>query len=674
MSFLGSVSALRYIYSGSGTGAQKIFWEDDSPLSSTEFTALTQNSASGSSFVDSVMNESFTGWNGWLDLNDPAKMGPKITCPSCTYEEDPRWKASAAAAYHDRLKDGNLGATYIPPPPTNWQEPGNRYDNAAALKIVTSSTDPDFPGKITVSVFDAAGNTVVKKYFDPINIGSLYETMTLAAYDPGTVVGALSSDDTGAGPTIRTLSSGLPKRYPTVTPQYVPTSIPPPVTPIPTPGPYSVYDLNPTVDPPNGPTPGILRYNDTDLRYVSPELGLHAPSVDVITRRGLGPDAGTIHHDTTLTTYPNVGCGNAFFVRREWDGNEDMFRYVTDIDVKRLQANCGLPDPASAAAGANVLVYATRTDAVADTTIDKAPNYNVDPDRHPNGYRLQNGEVLAKPLFFVSDVPVAIKGDFNVHQRSDGLRRWELDKNADGVPDIESSEYTKSAAADDTWKPAYIFGDRIKVQSAAYDERIHNLRRWSDGLKNEHLKLEGPTAGGAVSPKYCNSNTCQIPEAADLEVNAVFVAGQTVDPPLDKSPGGFPKFILQTDERFATLVLKNPDDPHEARNHRFRTWGSFLNLYPAKYATNYYKDCKVGGYGNLMGSGGTCGPWAKGGSGGGWPYEGADKRSYSYDRNLLDSNKMPQAFRDLSPAGPATTRIPYEISEYISLDTDPLRP
>jgi len=106
----------------------------------------------------------------------------------------------------------------------------------------------------------------------------------------------------------------------------------------------------------------------------------------------------------------NAACGAAFKQARHWNGQEDMFVYTTDIDVKSLQANCAFP--------ADGLVYATRTDARENGALDNTGKYSPDnpkgyeedPDRLPFGYRLENGATLDKPLMFVSNDPVWIRG------------------------------------------------------------------------------------------------------------------------------------------------------------------------------------------------------------------------------------------------------------------------
>ncbi len=62
----------------------------------------------------------------------------------------------------------------------------------------------------------------------------------------------------------------------------------------------------------------------------------------------------------------------------------------------------------------------------------KPVDYFADPDRRPNGFRLRQGAVLKRDgdngrgLTFISDNPVYIQGDFNLHQTPGGLRLEEF--------------------------------------------------------------------------------------------------------------------------------------------------------------------------------------------------------------------------------------------------------
>jgi hypothetical protein len=82
---------------------------------------------------------------------------------------------------------------------------------------------------------------------------------------------------------------------------------------------------------------------------------------------------------------------------------------------------------------------------VSDAGLSPKPvDYYADPDRRPYGFRLRNGAVLARSVFnpsddikptealfglsFISDNPVYIQGDFNLHQTRNGQRLERLEE------------------------------------------------------------------------------------------------------------------------------------------------------------------------------------------------------------------------------------------------------
>ena len=99
---------------------------------------------------------------------------------------------------------------------------------------------------------------------------------------------------------------------------------------------------------------------------------------------------------------------------------------VTEIDLDQLRrtpigtGNYLLPNSG--------IIYATRDDALPDISSDSpGTDFKLDPTRRPNGIRLINGKNLErqpayrpeeKGLILASDLPVYIKGDFNLHRAS----------------------------------------------------------------------------------------------------------------------------------------------------------------------------------------------------------------------------------------------------------------
>ncbi|MFS8806320.1 type II secretion system protein [Synechococcus sp. R6-10] len=153
----------------------------------------------------------------------------------------------------------------------------------------------------------------------------------------------------------------------------------------------------------------------------------------------------------------------------------------------------------------------------------KPVDYYADPDRRPYGFRLRNGAVLARGGFsldraifglsFVSDNPVYIQGDFNLHQTRNGQRLEEfttlLNFGADGLYSnfygrLRSNEDRRFArAAQDLWRPSDVLGDSVNILSADF----------CDGSIDDGFVQDATLNGGGTS-FVANRNYQGSPERA----------------------------------------------------------------------------------------------------------------------------------------------------------------
>ncbi len=379
------------------------------------------------------------------------------------------------------------------------------------------------------------------------------------------------------------------------------------------------------------------------------------PAVTCVSNvcRGKGVQSGTLESG-------DAACGAAIGQERVWHSHEDMFVLNTYVDVQKLQSQC-------IKSSSKISVYATRDDAVADTTVSTTTYGDVDPNRKPYGYTLANGATLASPLFFVSDDPVTVRGDFNLH----------------------------SSSGTDTWQPAAIIADRFTAQSSAYDVGYNNrFRRVMGG--QEELNSSGP-------------NT-YIPSANPITVNAAIVAGETPTATFDytaftqaypdnyfskteidqwntshptaqlpgagtsfadvnpRSTGGFAKY-LRVEESF-----NGNNSSGQLRTMAFD--GTFLKLFASKYATNYSgRECPAStatlmGNAALQGGSQVCGAWAKGGTGGFIKTDRRNNRTYTYDPSFMGN--LPTEFRNIFPAVTTQDPIPYEKTNFRRLSVTDL--
>lgn len=106
----------------------------------------------------------------------------------------------------------------------------------------------------------------------------------------------------------------------------------------------------------------------------------------------------------------------------------------------------------------------------------KAVDYYADPDRRPNGFRLRNGIELSRAndqgrgLSLVSDNPIYIQGDFNLHRNNGGNRLEEfttllLDNYSNFYERKNPTNTDFAIPATDLWRPAEILADAVTILS-----------------------------------------------------------------------------------------------------------------------------------------------------------------------------------------------------------------
>ena len=262
---------------------------------------------------------------------------------------------------------------------------------------------------------------------------------------------------------------------------------------------------------------------------------------------------------------------------------------VADLDLKTLIADGLIP------AGDGVIVYASREDAVADTT---PTDFLPDPNRRPHGFRLRNGEDLSNNkartggLTFVTNNSAYIMGNFNLHS-TNGTDRIEeftatLGDNAWGTANFYTNRTSGTLnsnfarTATDTWRPAEILADAITILSGTFkDGAVEDTFRPSTDPKTSYMNQVRPAGtistvqrgdGGTNSPtpvwmsrngsafvgtaEITNSTWTSANEgqaAGDTYVNATFFSGMAPSRK-QQSNGGLPNFVRLT-ELWAGRIL-----------------------------------------------------------------------------------------------------------------------
>jgi hypothetical protein len=147
--------------------------------------------------------------------------------------------------------------------------------------------------------------------------------------------------------------------------------------------------------------------------------------------------------DGTVINATSLGANNPVSTSTFYNGRERKSVTVTNVDMGKLTAAGLYPT--------NGLVYASRADAVPDAN----PNdTTADNARRPNGIRLTNAAVLPGPMTMVTNDPLYIKGDFNIHRDAAGKVPGQAGYNA----------------ATDTWKPAATMADATTILSNGFSD------------------------------------------------------------------------------------------------------------------------------------------------------------------------------------------------------------
>ncbi len=141
----------------------------------------------------------------------------------------------------------------------------------------------------------------------------------------------------------------------------------------------------------------------------------------------------------------------------------------------------------------------------------KPVDYFADPDRRPYGFRLRNGAVLRRGagldpdeavfgLSFISDNPVYIQGNFNLHQDENGNLLEEFKElltfGSDGLynnfygsgrrPEDENENPNFARAKEDLWRATDVLGDSVNILSANF----------CDGSLDDGFIQDGTLNGG----------------------------------------------------------------------------------------------------------------------------------------------------------------------------------
>lgn len=190
----------------------------------------------------------------------------------------------------------------------------------------------------------------------------------------------------------------------------------------------------------------------------------------------------------------------------------------------------------------------------------KPVDYYPDPDRRPNGFRLKNGSRLDRPgdngrgLSFISDNPVYIQGNFNLHQNAAGTELQEFTNLLTYDAQQRYANFhnrtlaqidTNFARAGDLWRPSEVLADAITIlsdnscdgsmqdvfltvgvgQAATLADARNGVRvgatsaRYGcqgNGDRTTYLNFSRPSDAGPASAAFATGTTAAAPNTLDV--------------------------------------------------------------------------------------------------------------------------------------------------------------
>lgn len=165
----------------------------------------------------------------------------------------------------------------------------------------------------------------------------------------------------------------------------------------------------------------------------------------------------------------------------------------------------------------------------------KPVDYVGDPDRRPNGFRLRRGATLARTddrgrgLSFISDNPVYIQGDFNLHRSSETSGTFLEEFNTLVDQGNPGNFYTRSGRnpnfaglTTDLWRPTEVLADAVTILSDNFcDGSIEDFFRTA-GVGTEATLDSNTSPGSPIEgvPRRLRRYGCQTTVAGSVTVDA----------------------------------------------------------------------------------------------------------------------------------------------------------
>lgn len=235
--------------------------------------------------------------------------------------------------------------------------------------------------------------------------------------------------------------------------------------------------------------PGGYYDQQADFRLKVYSAGRATPVYDLSIDQVQVVSQGSL---ATVNSYLNGAVSEVEY----YDRRESTTKKVksTEIDLAKLgdTSHSG----ASAVWPSNGLFFMTRDDAVKDT--DGNP-YSPDPNRNVTGFKLTNGSELHDAATFVTNNPMYIKGDFNLHTSADPMSdKWNgcaviadaINVLSNSWQDSQSS--SKRTASNTTFNLVFITGNvPTNEATGQYSGGLENFPRMLENWGGKNLNING---------------------------------------------------------------------------------------------------------------------------------------------------------------------------------------
>jgi hypothetical protein len=297
---------------------------------------------------------------------------------------------------------------------------------------------------------------------------------------------------------------------------------------------------------------------------------------------------------------------------------------VTQIDLAKLRTTkvgagtgSGITSTQEYTLPNTGIIYASRDDALPDASDypngGSATDFKLDPTRRPNGIRVVNGENLAredayrlveKGLILASDLPVYIKGPFNLHVTPGTANTFReefktrpsfyngvSDTNQDPDFACRPGSCPAGSSKGDQWRPARVLADAVTLLSKNFRDGYRNEGDFDLNNNIGNLAVEARLKNGFWWNSFATSAEWYDPADGYPDVDKTTTGKQLssyvtngVTPIQRRVPikdGGFPEYKMEICEKFPVSAC-GPTDWKQSGGGTTAAYEGSISDSPAK--------------------------------------------------------------------------------------------